>query len=335
MTARGSLLATLAAAAFIAAPVAVATGAVTEKARAGISTTPTLHFRVFAHTGLRLTDVVWTGARFLYIDNTTNRVAVAGPSGSPLTPFATMPRQVEETRCRPSPGAHGFAAGDIYCHSPDNKIYRLSPDGKKVTVFAILPPVARSDGALAFDTIGAFGYSLLAATGRSGSASAGGVVFAIDPAGKVHRVGAYHNPGGADEIAVAPARFGSAAGEALLTVDAGKSGSLVAMDAHGQVRTLLRLPDGPNPIAVLTPGQAPRAGNATPGLYVADTLSRAVFVVPAAAFAPYEGDVVIGSEVRGLFWIVQPRGRGFSALERPTTLHGKAYNFEGATYVGS
>ncbi len=170
-----------------------ATGAATH--RTGIGATPVLHFRVFARTGLRLTDVVWTGARFLYVDNTTNRVAAASPSGRPLTPFAAMPRQVEETRCRPSPGAHGFAAGDIYCHAPDNKIYRLSPDGKRVAVFATLPHVARSDGALTFDTVGAFGYSLLAATGRSGSASPGGVVFAIDSAGKARRVGALSSAG--------------------------------------------------------------------------------------------------------------------------------------------
>src|SRR5579859_133803 len=138
----------------------------------GLTTTaqaaaPALHFRVFAHTGIRLTDIVWTGRQFLYVDNTTNRVSAAPPSGTPITPFATMPRQVEETRCRLSPGAHGFAVGDIYCHAPDNKIYRISPDGKTVSLFAILPHVARADGALAFDTTGGFGYDLIAATGRS------------------------------------------------------------------------------------------------------------------------------------------------------------------------
>ncbi len=332
MAAYRSLLVTLVGVAFIVAPVAVATDVAPLGAR--LRATPTLHFRVFARTGLRLTDVVWTGLRFLYVDNTTNRVAATGPSGRPLTPFATMPRQVEEMHCRPSPGAHGFAAGDIYCHSPDNKMYRLSADGKRVTVFATLPHVARSDGALAFDTVGAFGYTLLVATGRSGSANPGGAVFAIDPTGKVRRVGAYHNSGGADEIAVAPAGFGSAGGQALLTVDAGKSGSLVAMDTRGRVRTLLRLPDGPNPIVALTPGQAPRADRAVPGLYVADTLSRAVFVAPAAELAPYRGDVVIGSEVRGIFWVARPRGYDFSAMELSTTLHGKAYNLEGAVYVG-
>ena len=242
--------------------------------------------KTFRHLGLRDAQQIpqiATGRQFLYVDDTTNRVAAAGPSGMPLTPFAQMPRQVEETRCSPSPGAHGFAAGDLYCHSPDNKIYRISPDGKTVTVFAVLPHSPRSDGALTFDTGGAFGYALLAATGRSGAATpAGGSVFAIDPAGKVRRIGRYDTPGGADEIAVAPRRFGSAAGHLLLAVDAGKSGSLVAMDARGQARTLLTLPDGPNPLAVLVPGRTPRAGAAQAGLYVTDTLSRAVFFVPAS-----------------------------------------------------
>jgi hypothetical protein len=294
----------------------------------------TVHFRVFARTGLRLTDIVWTGRQFLYVDNTTNRVAAAGPSGMPLRPFAQMPRQVEETRCRPSPGAHGFAAGDLYCHSPDNKIYRISPDGKTVTVFAVLPHSPRSDGALTFDTVGAFGYALLAATGRSGAATpAGGSVFAIDPAGKVRRIGRYGNPGGAEEIAVAPPSFGSAADQVLLTVDAGKSGSLVAMNARGQARTLLTLPDGPNPLAVLAPGRTPRAGAAQAGLYVTDTLSRAVFFAPASELRPFAGDVVVGSEVRGLFWVVRPRGSGFAAIRLPTNLGGKKYNFEAAIYV--
>jgi hypothetical protein len=301
---------------------------------AASTSAPTVHFRVFARTGLRLTDIVWTGRQFLYVDNTTNRVAAAGPSGMPLTPFAQMPRQVEETRCSPSPGAHGFATGDLYCHSPDNKIYRISPDGKTVTVFAVLPHSPRSDGALTFDTAGAFGYALIAATGRSGAATpAGGSVFAIDPAGKVRRVGSYATPGGADEIAVAPPSFGSASGHLLLTVDAGTSGSLVAMDARGQARTLLTLPDGPNPLAVLEPGRTPRAGAAQAGLYVTDTLSRAVYFAPASELRPFAGDVVVGSEVRALFWVVRPRGSAFAAIRLPTNLKGRKYNLEAAIYV--
>jgi hypothetical protein len=297
---------------------------------------PTVKFSVFARTGLRLTDVVWTGQQFLYVDNTTNRVSAAGPSGTPLMPFTQMPRQVEETRCRTSPGTHGFAAGDIYCHSPDNKIYRVSADGKQVTVFAVIHNVPRSDGALAFDTVGKFGYALIAATGRSGGASpSGGAVFAIDHTGKVRTIGSYHSTGGADEIAIAPAGFGSAAGQVLIPVDAGKIGSLIVMNAEGQARTVLQLSDGPNPIAVLAPGMTPAAGQAQPGLYVTDTLSRNVFFAPASALTQYAGNVIVGSELHAIFWIVRPNGSGFSATKLSTNLNAKAYNLEGATYIGA
>ncbi len=202
-----------------------------------------------------------------------------------------------------------------------------------MTVFATLPSSARSDGALAFDTTGAFGYALLAATGRSGKATPrGGSVFAIAATGTVRRIGSYATPGGADEMAVAPLGFGAAAGQALLAVDAGPRGSLVAMDAQGHARTLLALPDGPNPLVVLTAGHG-ASTSAPPGLYVTDTLSRNVFMAPAAALRPFAGDIIVGSELRGLFWVVRPRGQGFTALPLATGLASKTYNFEGALYV--
>jgi hypothetical protein len=296
--------------------------------------TPTLHVSVFANTGIRLTDIVWTGHRFLYVENTTNRVLAAGPSGMPLVPFAQMPRQVEETRCVTSLGGHGFPAGTLYCRSPDNKVYRLSPDGKTVKLFAVLPHSPRSDGALTFDTTGAFGYRLVAATGRSGATtSRGGAVFTIAPRGVVRRVGTYSNAGGADEIAVAPSGFGSASGDALLTVDAGHKGSVVAMDAQGNARTLVRLSDGPNPIVVVKAGQAPPAGAAKPGLYVTDTTSHDLFFMPAAELKPFSGAVIVGSELHARFWVVRPRGSGFVAQRLPTDLTGSTYNLEAAIYI--
>jgi len=77
-----------------------------------------LHFRLLASTAIRLTDVECTGARILYVENTTNAVWSAPPAGKPLTPFASMPRRVEETRCRVSPGTHGWQPGLIFCHAP-------------------------------------------------------------------------------------------------------------------------------------------------------------------------------------------------------------------------
>ena len=111
---------------------------------------PALTFHVIAKTSQKLDSIVWTGRQFLYVQNTANTVWAAPPAGHPLQRFATMPKLAEETRCILSPGGHGFPPGSIFCHSPNNKIYEISPDGSSVTVFASLPapyPLA-ADGAL-------------------------------------------------------------------------------------------------------------------------------------------------------------------------------------------
>jgi hypothetical protein len=291
-----------------------------------------LHFQVLAHTGIGLADIAWTGDRILYVENTTNAVWSAPPVGKPLTPFASMPRQVEETRCRVSPGGHGWQRGLIFCHAPGNTIYRISADGRSVTAFAKLPETATSDGALAFDYAGAFGYGLVAATGRSGSKDAsGGNVYAIDKSGAVRRIGHYPGPGGADEVEIAPAGFGSAARSALLTVDAGPKGALVAMSPSGKATVIAHLPDGPNPIAAIVPS-AVRGGNHA-GLYLTDTLSKNAYLAPWADARAYAGNVIVGSELKALFWVVRPRGRGYETASIPTTLRGGKYNLEGMTYV--
>ena len=286
-------------------------------------------FRVYAHTGLRLADVVWNGSSFLYVENTTNAV---WREGSPPTAFASMPRVVEETRCRMSPGTHGFPAGFLYCHAPDNAIYRIGSDGT-VTTFARLPATKTADGALAFDTVGRFGYRLIAETARAGAPTpSGGAVYASAPDGVVSPIGGYHGPGGADELVVAPASFGTAAGQVVLAVDAGaKGGTLVTMDARGKTRRIATLPDGPNPIVVVP--AHPQSGGKR-GLYVTDTNSTNVFFAPPSWLNAYGGSIVVGSEIRALFWSVRPKGRGFAVRRIPWQLPGSKFNLEGATYVG-
>ena len=282
---------------------------------------PTLTFHVITKTTQKLDSIVWTGRQFLYVQNTTNTVWAAPPAGRPLHQFATMPRHVEETRCILSPGSHGFPPGVIFCHSPDNKIYEISPDGANKTVLAHLPapyPPA-ADGALAFDSVGRFGYRLLAATGRSGGRKpAGGVVYAIDPSGHVQQVGSYAGPGGADELMIAPRQFGSVGGDALLPVDAGPSGgAVVALNPSGRTRAIATLPLGLNPIAAIPklPTTTGRTSAPLPGLYVNDDKTGYTYMAPAASLARYAGDVIVGTESpRGLFWILKPSGKGFAEI---------------------
>jgi hypothetical protein len=299
----------------------------------------TLSFDVVTKTTQKLDSLVWTGTKFLYVQNTANTVWAAPPAGYPLTQFATMPKLVEETRCILSPGRQGFSPGAIFCHSPDNKIYEITPNGSSVTVFASLPapyPPA-SDGALAFDTVGRFGYRLLAATGRSGAPQpGGGLVYSIDPHGHVQRVGSYGGPGGADELVIAPSRFGSVGGDALLTVDAGASGgAVVAIDPSGRTRTIATFPEGPNPIAAIPkfPGGKGKTGAPLSGLYVNDDTTGYTYLAAAASLAQYAGDVIVGTESRPLFWALEPRGNGFAKLPLEDNLPSGKYSLEQAIFV--
>ena len=291
-------------------------------------------------TAQKLDSITWTGQRFLYVQNTTNTVWAAPPAGHPLTLFATMPKLVEETRCVLSPGSQGFPVGTIFCQSPDNKIYELSPNGANVTVFATLPapyPPA-SDGALAFDTVGRFGHRLVAATGRSGGREpAGGAVYTIDSHRRIQRVGSYAGPGGADELVIAPNGFGSVAGYALLTVDAGGSGGVVAIDSAGRTRTIATFPEGPNPIAPIPKlsGGTVTTGAPVPGLYVSDDLTGYTYRAPAAELARYANDVIVGGEAHPTFWILEPTGDGFVKVPLRDNLPAGTSSLEQAVFVGS
>src|SRR5262245_53542790 len=234
-----------------------------------------LSFRVFAHTGLRLGDVAWTGSRFLYVTQNAGEIHTSGARGSPIRLFAKVTPEVEEMRCLPSPGAHGFARGDVYCHSPRGTIWRITSSGN-ASAFATLPDTEVQDGALAFDRAGRFGYAMLAATG--GSASNGGAVYAIGSDRSVRKVGDYPGPGGADGIEMAPGGFGTAANQLLIAIDKSskpEAGFLLAMRPNGAVRRLVSVPDGLNPIVTIGRGDASR-GRAAPGVYLTDTFSTNV-----------------------------------------------------------
>ena len=119
---------------------------------------------------------------------------------------------------------------------------------------------------------------------------------------------------------------------ALLTVDAGASGgTVVAVGPRGRTHTIARLPDGPNPIAVISRRSGPSAAAA--GLYVADTNTRNVYFASAAQLRRYTGDVLVGTELGARFFVIRPHGRNYEALELGTDLPPASYNLEGAAYV--
>ena len=294
-----------------------------------------LSFRVFAHTGLRLGDVTWTGSRFLYVTQNAGEIHASGPRGLPIRLFAKVTPEVEEMRCLPSPGTNGFARGDVYCHSPRGTIWRITSAGT-ASAFATLPETEVQDGALAFDRAGGFGHALLAATG--GSTSNGGSVYAIRSDRSVRKIGAYPGPGGADGIEMAPTGFGSAANHLLIAIDKSskpQAGFLLAMRPDGAVRRLVSLPDGLNPIVSIGRGDAKR-GSAAPGVYLTDTFSTNVLFAPASQFNGYVGGVLVAGETTAHAWVIRASGSGFRATRVQSNLRGKGapWNLEGATWVG-
>jgi hypothetical protein len=305
------------------------------------SSGPYFRVSVFARPGMSMDDVVWTGSQFLYVVNTQNTVYSAPAAGGPIQLFATMPSLVEETRCILSPGTHGFPTGVIYCHSPDNKIYEIAADGSTMSVLATLPapyPPA-ADGALAFDDVGRFGYRLVAATGRSGAATpSGGVVYTISPSGVVQEVGGYKGPGGADELMIAPAGFGTLGGDALLTVDAGPSGGhVVALDPEGHTQSIASFPgDGPNPIVAIPGAVKTSATTGSPlaGIYITDDTTQNIYYISAMQLTRFSGDIFVATENDGYFWILTPQGARIQAIPVGNTLRHKGHGLEGATYVG-
>ena len=295
-----------------------------------------LPVRVFARTGLHLGDILWTGSRFLYTAEGGRALVLADPSGRTQGNLATVPANGGEMRCVLSPESHGFPAGDVFCHASANQIYAVSLATGKVSLFAQLPSRQASDGALAYDAVGAFGYKLLAATGGSDGGS-GGTVFAIGSDRSVTKVGAYAGPGGAEQALVAPRSLGAPAGKLLLTIDKHDHlGRLVAMDATGHVQTLAGgLAFGLDPLVMLTRTPNLPIGAAAPGLYIADWYSHNVLFIPASSLAPYAGDLLLTTERRGQFFVLSPSSNGaYHLASLATNLHQPDYNFEGAVYIG-
>jgi hypothetical protein len=292
---------------------------------------PTLHFTLFAQTDLPLGQALWTGREWLWNAENDGRIEAADADGRNVRLFAAFDQGGEEMRCSVPPNK--LWPDGVYCHTPDNRVVRLDRDGSHLTELARLRADANSDGGLVFDDVGRFGYALLVSTGGSGSD--GGQLFAVRKDGRVQPIGSYPGPGGAENLAIAPAKFGSAAGWCLLSIDQDSvSGRVLAIDRKGTVRTIAAgLGTGLNPIVVVRPAPRPRPAGPAPGLYLADTASKQIWFAPASDFQALVGSVVVATELTGQLWAIRPAGDGFEVLPAASDLPQRAWNLEGSAYV--
>jgi hypothetical protein len=310
-----------------AAAVAIVAGA------AGAAPAP-IQFALFVQTDLPLGGIATKPGGWVYTSENEGRFETSDARGGGLKELARIDQGGEEVRCEASPGGAGFARGAVYCHFPDDRIVRLRATGA-FDVVATLPHSVASDGALAFDTGGLFGRgAIVAATG--GSASNGGDVYVVRADGRVRHVGAYPGPGGAENLVIAPARFGPASRWAALSIDqATVTGRVLAVGPRGQVQELAAgLGNGVNPIAVIRAAPKKRpAGSPPAGLYIADTIRKAVFRASAPQLRPHVGTVVVGTETSGDFWTIRRTGSGYAATPLPTSLERAPWNLESAVFV--
>ena len=218
-------------------------------------------------------------------------------------------------------------------------IYRVAADGT-ASVFATLTENDKQDGVLAFDRGGLYGWAMLVTTG--GPAGDGGTVLAIGPDATQRRIGQFPGPGGADNLELAPPRFGQASNQLLIAVDhepgGGQPGSgrLWAMAPDGTLRSLARFAEGLNPIITIGPGDAPR-GAARAGLYISDSATKNVYFLPASVLTSrYPGTVLVGSEKTAHFWLVRAGNNGtFAQLRLRGSLErtSPTWNLEGGDWV--
>ena len=129
--------------------------------------------------------------------------------------------------------------------------------------------------------------------------------------------------------------FGSVAGDALLTVDAGSSGGkVVAIDPSGKARTIATFAHaGPNPIVAI-PTTFTTTGTPAPGLYVTDDETNIITFAPAPELTPFAGDVIVGTEATAQFWVIEPHGTGLRVVRLQDNEHTGHHSLEGAIFVG-
>ena len=58
-----------------------------------------------------------------------------------------------------------------------------------------------------------------------------------------------------------------------------------------------------------------------------------VFFAAAAQLAPFAGQVLVGSELEGNFWLINATASGFQVQQLAASFPGGNLNLEGAAYV--
>ena len=198
----------------------------------------------------------------------------------------------------------------IYCHLPDNRIFRIARDGSSMVLFAQLPAAAlRRRPRLRLD-----GQVRVRAPCGDRRVGVERRRRLRDPPGRP-RPARRRLPGPRrrrrDRDGTEGVRHGLR--PLLLSIDQDSvTGRVLAIDRKGSTQVVASgLGNGDNPIAAIPPAPKYPAGRLTAaGLYVPNTNTMDVYFARRGAAAPYAGQVLVGTELQGNFWLIRPTANG-------------------------
>jgi hypothetical protein len=275
-----------------------------------------------------LTGMTWDGKEFI-ASYGINNVPLVNVSldGTKVTPFAPKFVGKDECYAAVSQGKAGFPAGYLYVNF-DPSIYKIDPTGGNVSVFST-PPGSSRIAYVAFDTVGTWGYALLALDDN-------GLLWSITSDGTAKVLGNFSSFANAQSsqvgglkpegIAVAPQSFGAFGGYLFITLEG--AGKILAFPPNDMNKMTVMTMPNEEPERIL---QIPAASD----LYVAEFDTGARVRIPAANFSSYVGSLLVITEGEnepfGSFSVLQPAGNNVT-LTRIGAVTGKPH-YEGASFV--
>jgi hypothetical protein len=275
-----------------------------------------------------LTGMTWDGKEFI-ASYGINNVPLVNVSldGQRVTPFAPKFVGKDECYAAVSQGKAGFPAGYLYVNF-DPSIYKIDPTGSTVTLFST-PPGSSRIAYVAFDTVGTWGYALLALDDN-------GLLWSISSDGSAKVLSNFSSFAGPlssqrgglkpEGIAVAPQSFGAFAGYLFITLEG--AGRILAIAPNDTKVMPVALMPGEEPERVL---QIPAGSD----LYLAEFDTGARVRVPAANFTNYVGSLLVITEGEnepfGSFTVLQPTGSSIT-MTRIGNVTGRPH-YEGASFV--
>lgn len=238
-------------------------------------------------------------------------------SSGNVTPFAMLPSGggCVERYVAISPGLGGFTANDIFVtQGPD--IWKISPDGLTVTLFATIPSLPGSHNGITFDHVGtSFGYDMIIA-------GFNGEVWRVNAAGVATFVA---NVGvGLEGPEIAPAGFGPLAGHIFA---AAENASLVyAISSAGVVTVVAAWPSAES--VHLIPNN-PCSFGSSGGSFFSAIYPVNITMFPPSDFSGLGGKLLVTSEIGGGIGLLTFDGTNYVM----SPFHANLGQHEGSAFV--